>query len=101
MNTIYDVSGKRELMIDDFLISKMRNVSFLQHTPVELPCDKNKPLGHYNSIVRNPDGTFFYYDRYKVFRGPGISYGYSSAFFPVRERDHTTLTGSMVPSRTG
>ena len=60
---VYDVSGSRELMIDDFLIAEKKNLIFKQHTPVELPCDKNKPLGHYNVIVQKPDGTFFYYFR--------------------------------------
>lgn len=60
---IYDISGKRELMIDDFLIAEKHDLVFKQHSPVELPCAPNKPIGHYNVIVQKPDGTFFYYFR--------------------------------------
>ena len=60
---VYNVSGSRELLIDDFLIAEKNNLTFKQHTPIELVCDENKPLGHYNAIVRKPDGTFLYYFR--------------------------------------
>ena len=60
---VYDVSGKRELFIDDFLIEESRALNFKQHTPVELPSDPGKPIGHYNAIVRKPDGSYFYYFR--------------------------------------
>lgn len=60
---IYDVTDRRELLIDDHLLESKRNLSFKQHEPIELPCDKNKPIGHYNSIVKKPDGTFLYYFR--------------------------------------
>ena len=69
MDNIYDVSGKRELMIDDFLFESKRGVSFKQHSPVELPSDPDKPLGHYCTILRKPDGTYFYY-----FRGVDSAY---------------------------
>lgn len=65
----YDVTGKRELMIDDNLIANKRNLSFKQHEPIELPCSSDKPIGHFNSVVKNPDGTFFYY-----FRGDKIAF---------------------------
>ena len=63
MSEIYDVSGKRELLIDDFLFESRRAVGFKQHSPVELPCDQGKPIGHYNTILRKPDGTYLYYFR--------------------------------------
>lgn len=63
MDGVYDVTGKLELMIDDFLIDSKRNLTFKQHSPVELPCDKSKPVGHYNAIVKKADGTFFHYFR--------------------------------------
>ena len=63
MSEIYDVSGKRELLIDDFLFESKRAVGFKQHSPVELPCDQGKPIGHYNTILRKPDGTYLYYFR--------------------------------------
>ena len=63
MDTVIDVSGKRELFIDDFLIETSRALSFKQHSPVELPGCQNKPIGHYNTILKNPDGTYFYYFR--------------------------------------
>lgn len=63
MPQVYDVTGKRELMVDDFLFESKRAVQFKQHAPVELPSDANKPVGHYNTILQKPDGTFLYYYR--------------------------------------
>ena len=63
MSQPYDVSGKRELFIDRFFIETVRGLSFKQHSPIELPCDLSKPIGHYNTILKNPDGSFFYYFR--------------------------------------
>lgn len=63
MNAVYDITGKRELMIDDFLLETKRSVNFKQHTPVELPSDPGKPVGHYNTLLQKPDGSFLYYFR--------------------------------------
>ena len=63
MDNVYDVSGKRELLIDDFLFESKRGISFKQHAPVELPSDPGKPIGHYNTIIQKPDGTYLYYFR--------------------------------------
>ena len=63
MNTAYDVTGKRELFVDDFLIGKSSNVSIRQHEPVELPAHAGKKLGHYSTILKNPDGSYFLYYR--------------------------------------
>ena len=63
MENIYDVSGKRELFIDDFLLAESRALTFKQHNPVELPSCSNKPIGHYNTILKKPDGTYLYYFR--------------------------------------
>ena len=69
MDKIYDVTGKRELFIDDFLIENSRALSFKQHEPQELPSCPNKPIGHYNTILKKPDGTCLYY-----FRGVDSAY---------------------------
>jgi len=63
MDQIYDVTGKRELFIDNFLIENSRALNFKQHSPAELPSCSNKPIGHYNTILKQPDGTYLYYYR--------------------------------------
>lgn len=63
MKTVYNVTGKRELFIDDFLIETSRGVAIRQHIPAELPSCPNKPIGHYCTILKKPDGTYFYYFR--------------------------------------
>ena len=63
MDNVYDVSGKRELLIDDFLFESKRGISFKQHAPVELPSDPGKPICHYNTIIQKTDGTYLYYFR--------------------------------------
>ena len=51
MDNIYDVTGKRELFIDGFLLENSRALTFKQHSPIELPSCPNKPIGHYNTIL--------------------------------------------------
>ncbi len=60
---VYDVTGRRELFIDDFLIEKSRSLNFVQHEPSEVAGDKMRPLGHYGTVLKKPDGSFLYYYR--------------------------------------
>jgi hypothetical protein len=69
MENIYDVTGKRELFIDGYLLEESRALSFKQHAPVELPSCQNKPICHYNTILKKPDGTYLHY-----FRGVDSAY---------------------------
>lgn len=57
----YDVTGKRELFIDDLLIEKVRNARLEPHFPVELPCDPVKPCGDYLTILKDPEQYRLYY----------------------------------------
>lgn len=69
MDNIYDVTGKRELFIDGFLLENSRALTFKQHAPLELPSCPNKPIGHYNTILKKPDGSYLHY-----FRGVDSAY---------------------------
>ena len=61
MNKAYDVTGRRELLIDDFLIDTRRNVELKSHFPVELPAHPGKPGGAYVTVMKTPDGYNLYY----------------------------------------
>lgn len=107
---VYNVSGSRELMIDDFLIAEKNNLTFKQHSPIELVCDKNKPLGHYNAIVRKPDGTFLYYfrDNNGTFKGKAYNNHPGEYVGVVESRDGikwnipelNLFPGKAVPANT-
>lgn len=89
MNTAYDVTGKRELFVDDFLIEKSSNVAIRQHEPVELPGDPGKKLGHYSTILKNPDGSYFLYYRGldSVYKGSQYNNNPGEFFGLVRSAD--------------
>ena len=71
MEDIYDAAGKRELFIDDFLIARKRGLSFRQHAPVELASDPNKPVGHYLTVMKDPEKYWiFYRDVDSIYKGP-------------------------------
>ncbi|MBQ7649747.1 MAG: hypothetical protein IJS15_02250 [Victivallales bacterium] len=61
MNDFYDVTGKRELFIDTFLIDNMRNMLLSPHYPVELPSSPTKPCGAYVTIMKTPRNYWLYY----------------------------------------
>ncbi len=61
MNDIYDVTGKRELFIDTFLIDRMRNVELSPHYPVEMPSSPTKPGGAYVTVMKTPQKYMLYY----------------------------------------
>ena len=110
MDEIYDVTGKRELFIDDFIIEQRRAVDFKQHSPVELPCDVNKPIGHYNTILKKPDGSYMYYYRGvdSAFKGkqfnnhPGEFVGVATSKDGVKWEipDFKLFPGKTVPGNT-
>lgn len=110
MDNVYDVTGKRELFIDDFLIESKRGVSIKQHTPVELPSCSGKPEGYYTTILRKPDGTYLCYYRGVdgVYKGrmynnhPGEYVGVSTSRDGVKWEtpDFKLFPGEAVPGNT-
>ena len=56
MSNTYDVTGRRELLIDGFLIDSRRNVELKPHFPVELPSHPGKPGGAYVTVMKTPEG---------------------------------------------
>ncbi|MBQ9088930.1 MAG: hypothetical protein IJY46_09165 [Lentisphaeria bacterium] len=107
MDNIYDVTGKRELFIDDFLIESKRGIAIKQHAPVELPSNPDKPIGHYNTILQKPDGTYLCYFRGvdNVYKGkmynnhPGEYVGVSTSKDGVKWEapDYKLFPGKPVP----
>ena len=70
LESAYDVTGKRELFIDKFLIEKSRNISLKPHFPEELPCDPGKPCGDYLTLLKDPQQYWlFYRGNDSVYRG--------------------------------
>ena len=61
MRSGYDVTGKRELFIDDFLIERTRGVRLEPHFPAELPGAPGKPCGDYLTLLKDPGGYLLYY----------------------------------------
>ena len=61
MKSSYDVSGKRELFIDDFLLDQTENLIFEKHSPVELSSDESKPCGAYLTMLQDDEGFRFFY----------------------------------------
>ncbi len=57
----YDVTGRRELFVDDLLIDRVRNAGLKPHFPVELPCAPGKPCGDYLTILKDPERYLLYY----------------------------------------
>ena len=55
------VSGRRELLIDDYLIDEMDKLEFRLHYPVELPADSSKPCGAYVTVLQDKAGYKMYY----------------------------------------
>lgn len=55
------LSGKRELFIDDFLLEGRSGAGFRLHEPVELPADPGRPLGHYISVFGDGRRYLMYY----------------------------------------
>lgn len=71
MKDIYEAAGKRELFIDDFLIEQKRGLSFRQHSPVEQPSCPDKPVGHYLTVMKDPEKYWiFYRDVDSIYKGP-------------------------------
>ena len=62
-DAIYDVSSRRELFYDDFMLECRDNLEFKLHTPVERPADPGKPGGAYVTVLRNDRGYRMYYRR--------------------------------------
>ena len=70
MDNAYDVTGKRELFIDNFIIDKMRNASLAPHFPIEVPSDISKPEGAYVTVLKDPRQYWlFYRDTDSVYKG--------------------------------
>ena len=61
MKNVIDVSGTRELLLDDYLLDKKENLQFKVHSPVELPASAGKPCGHYGAVIKAGDKYRFYY----------------------------------------
>ena len=58
---IIDITGIRELFIDDYLVAERQNLEFKVHEPMELPADVTKPCGHYGAILKAHGKYRFYY----------------------------------------
>ena len=65
------VAGRRELLIDDFLLESREGAEFRLHEPVELPADPGKPCGAYVDLVE-ADGRYLMYYR-------GVAAGYTGS----------------------
>ena len=61
MEQICDMTGRRELFIDDFLIASRRNTEFKPHFPTELPMPQGRPLGNYVTLMKTPERYLLYY----------------------------------------
>ena len=55
------VAGKRELLIDDFLLDSCSGAGFRLHEPVELPADPGKPCGAYVDVFGDGRRYHMYY----------------------------------------
>ena len=55
------VSGRRELLIDDFLLESHCGAEFRLHEPVELPADPGKPCGAYLDVFGDGRRYLMYY----------------------------------------
>jgi len=61
MDRSYDVTGKRELFIDDLLIDQKRNAGLKLHYPIEQPSSPDKPDGHYLTVMKDPRQYWLFY----------------------------------------
>ena len=60
-NGTIHVSGRRELLIDDFLLESRVGAEFRLHEPVELPADPGKPCGAYLNVFGDGRRYLMYY----------------------------------------
>ncbi|MBO4649300.1 MAG: hypothetical protein J5806_14215 [Lentisphaeria bacterium] len=82
-----NVTGKRELLIDDYLIEERSGLQFRLHEPVEVPCE-TKPGGAYVTVLQLEDGRYrMYYRGFDgVYEGPR-SNGNPGEFVGVSESE--------------
>ena len=59
----YDVSGRRELFFDDFMLETRDGLAFKLHTPCERPAAPGKPAGAYLTLMKHDAGYRMYYRR--------------------------------------
>lgn len=109
MNDIYDVTGKRELFIDDFLLERTRRIGLKAHPPVELPAHPGKPDGDYVTIMKTPEGYNLYYrgvdseyngSRYNNHPGEFVGIAQSSDGITWHAPELNRFPGKPVPSNT-
>lgn len=85
MKNVIDVSGTRELLLDDFLLDKKENLQFKVHSPVELPASAGKPCGHYGAVIKAGDKYRFYYRGFDgIYKGK-LSNGNPGEYLAIRE----------------
>ena len=82
---VIEVTDKRELFYDDYLIAESENLVFRQHSPVELTASPGKPCGHYCAIVKANGKYLFYYRGFdNIYKGKQ-SNGNPGEFLAVAE----------------
>ncbi len=82
---IIDITGIRELFIDDYLVAERQNLEFKVHDPIELPADVTKPCGHYSAILKINDKYRFYYRGFDGVYPGKQSNGNPGEYLAVRE----------------
>ena len=82
---VIDVTGLRELFIDDHLGAERRNLEFKGHEPMELAADAGKPCGHYSAILKVNDKYRFYYRGFDGVYPGKQSNGNPGEYLAVRE----------------
>lgn len=85
MKNVIDVSGTRELLLDDFLLDKKENLQFKVHNPVELPASAGKPCGHYGAVIKAGDKYRFYYRGFDGVYPGKRSNGNPGEYLAIRE----------------
>ena len=79
------VSGRRELLIDDFLLESRTGAEFRLHEPVELAADPGKPCGAYLDAFGDGRRYLMYYRRlFPGYDGPRVN-GNPGEFVGVAE----------------
>ena len=69
-DSIYDVSGRRELFYDDFMLENRDRLEFRLHTPCERPAP-GKPGGAYVTVMRDDRRYRMYYRKTRTdYDGP-------------------------------
>ena len=109
MGTVYDITGTRELFIDNFLVDKARNVSLKPHFPIELPCSPDKPDGHYVTILKDTQKYWLFYrgvdsvykgEMYNNHPGEYVGVAQSADGLKWKLPDLNLFSGQPVPANT-